>query len=71
MVTEGYVLVTGGAGFIGSHTVVELLEKDLNVLIIDNMTNSVGGKGEEDLPPVFQRIKRIVVSHYNVSLFVT
>ena len=34
------VLVTGGTGYIGSHTVVELLEKDFEVFIIDNLSNS-------------------------------
>ncbi|MCL2023122.1 MAG: UDP-glucose 4-epimerase GalE [Oscillospiraceae bacterium] len=34
------VLVTGGTGFIGSHTVVELLAKRYNVIILDNLSNS-------------------------------
>ena len=34
------ILVTGGLGFIGSHTVVELLENDYEVVIIDNLFNS-------------------------------
>ena len=34
------ILVTGGAGFIGSHTVVELLNRDYDVVIIDNLCNS-------------------------------
>ena len=34
------VLVTGGMGFIGSHTVVELLENNDEVIIVDNLVNS-------------------------------
>ncbi len=34
------ILVTGGAGYIGSHTVVELLNIDENVIIVDNLINS-------------------------------
>lgn len=35
-----YILVTGGLGFIGSHTVVELLQENYNIIIIDNLVNS-------------------------------
>lgn len=34
------ILVTGGAGFIGSHTVVELLENNEDVIVVDNLSNS-------------------------------
>lgn len=34
------ILVTGGAGYIGSHTCVELLEKGYEVVVIDNYYNS-------------------------------
>ena len=34
------VLVTGGLGFIGSHTVVELQNEGFEVVIIDNLSNS-------------------------------
>ena len=34
------VLVTGGTGYIGSHTVVELMQHGYDVLIIDNLSNS-------------------------------
>lgn len=45
------VLITGGAGYIGSHTVVELLNRDYNLVVIDNFSNS-----QRD---VLQRIERI------------
>ena len=34
------ILVTGGTGYIGSHTVVELLNKGKEVVIVDNLSNS-------------------------------
>ena len=34
------ILVTGGTGFIGSHTCVELLRKGHNVCIVDSLINS-------------------------------
>lgn len=34
------VLITGGTGYIGSHTAVELLQKDHQVTLIDNLSNS-------------------------------
>ena len=34
------ILVTGGAGYIGSHTCVELLEAGHEVVVVDNLCNS-------------------------------
>lgn len=34
------VLVTGGAGYIGSHAILELLEKNFNVIVLDSFVNS-------------------------------
>lgn len=45
------ILVTGGAGYIGSHTVVELLNKGENIVIVDNFANSK--------PEALDRIKKI------------
>lgn len=45
------VLVTGGTGYIGSHTVVELLDQDYSVIIVDNFSNSK--------PEVLNRIREI------------
>ena len=45
------ILVTGGAGYIGSHTVVDLLNSGREVVIIDNFSNSK--------PEVLENIKKI------------
>ena len=45
------ILVTGGAGYIGSHTVVELLEKNEDLVIVDNFVNSK--------PEVLDKIRKI------------
>jgi UDP-glucose 4-epimerase len=37
---SGNVLVTGGAGYIGSHAVVQLLEAGYSVVVLDNLSNS-------------------------------
>lgn len=38
--SKGKVLVTGGTGYIGSHTVVELINEGFDVVIVDNLSNS-------------------------------
>ncbi|GMQ58306.1 UDP-glucose 4-epimerase GalE [Vallitalea sediminicola] len=45
------ILVTGGAGYIGSHTVVQLLEEGNEVIIVDNFSNSK--------PESLKRVKEI------------
>ena len=37
---ERKILVTGGAGYIGSHTCVELLNSGYGVVVLDNFSNS-------------------------------
>ncbi len=50
------ILVTGGAGYIGSHTAVELLESGYEVVIIDNFYNSK--------PEAIENIKKITNKNF-------
>ena len=57
------ILVTGGAGYIGSHTTIELLDANYEVIIVDNFSNS--------RPIVIDRIKEISgkeVKFYEIDL---
>lgn len=51
-----YILVTGGLGFIGSHTSLELLKVGYNVIIIDDLSNSFN--------TVFERIQLLAHRHH-------
>lgn len=56
---DEYVLVTGGLGFIGSHTALDLLKAGYNVIIVDDLSNS--------FPDVFSRILTIANRHFESS----
>jgi len=45
------VLVTGGTGYIGSHTVIELINEGMDVVIIDNLSNS-----KEEVHDILEKI---------------
>ena len=57
------ILVTGGAGYIGSHTVVELLDANYDVVIIDNFSNS----SKESLDAI-RKITNKDFKFYNIDL---
>jgi len=49
--TKKTILITGGTGYIGSHTAVQLLEADYQVIMLDNLSNSKAD--------VVQRVEKI------------
>lgn len=63
------IFVTGGAGYIGSHCVVELLEAGYQVIACDNFANSVNG--EEGTATSLERVEEITgkkVTFYQCDL---
>ncbi|XP_076810529.1 UDP-glucose 4-epimerase-like [Clavelina lepadiformis] len=57
------VLIAGGAGYIGSHTVVELLQAGCKVFVIDNLSNAQANPEDlEELPPSLRGAKQITES---------
>ncbi|XP_070806202.1 UDP-glucose 4-epimerase [Pituophis catenifer annectens] len=52
------ILVTGGAGYIGSHCVLELVEAGYTPVVIDNFHNAI--RGENMVPESIQRVMEIV-----------
>lgn len=57
------ILVTGGAGYIGSHTCVELLSSGWGVIIADNFSNS-----DRDVPRRIEKIAGKAVKVYDIDV---
>ena len=51
------ILITGGAGFIGSNLALKLISQGYNVTVLDNLSNQIHGSNPESDSPLFQSIK--------------
>ena len=51
------ILITGGAGFIGSHIALKLLDKGYSVTVLDNLNSQIHGKDPESTSPLYRSIK--------------
>lgn len=51
------ILITGGAGFIGSNLALTLLEKGHQVTVLDNLSEQIHGKNPEEISPLYLSIK--------------
>lgn len=51
------ILITGGAGFIGSNLALKLLNRGYNVTVLDNLSPQIHGENPEITSPLYQSIK--------------
>lgn len=51
------ILITGGAGFIGSNLALKLISKGYNVTVLDDLCNQIHGDNPEFTSPLYQSIK--------------
>lgn len=51
------VLITGGAGFIGSHIALRLIEKGYDVAVLDNLLEQIHGENPDKTSPLYCNIK--------------
>lgn len=51
------VLITGGAGFIGSNIALKLIEKGYNITVLDNLSKQIHGENPEVTSPLFISVK--------------
>lgn len=58
------ILVTGGAGYIGSHTILELLNAGHSVICVDNCCNAYHDQSEK-LPESLKRVQEITGKEVN------
>lgn len=57
------ILVTGGTGYIGSHTCIELLKNNEDIIIVDNLSNS-----KKEMIEKIKQISRKDFKFYQVDL---
>jgi dTDP-L-rhamnose 4-epimerase len=50
------ILITGGAGFIGSNLALKLIKKGYNVTVLDSLSSQIHGKNPETDSPLFHSI---------------
>lgn len=54
------ILITGGAGFIGSNLALKLISKGYNITVLDNLSPQIHGENAEESSPLFNSIKNKV-----------
>ncbi|KAF9192773.1 hypothetical protein BGZ51_004941 [Haplosporangium sp. Z 767] len=66
------ILVTGGCGYVGSHTVLSLLEAGYSVVVLDNLSNTSEGVSSESstaLPEILKRVQMLSGSSDSIPFY--
>ncbi|EFX83336.1 hypothetical protein DAPPUDRAFT_315823 [Daphnia pulex] len=69
-VAQVVVLVTGGCGYVGTHTVLRLLEQNAQVVVVDNLAGVIRGSDEKK-PVSLERVEELAgktVNFHNVDI---
>lgn len=64
------ILVTGGGGYIGSHTIVEMLNHNYSIIVIDNLSNCFAFNATEK-PESLKRVEKLTkkkVTFHNIDI---
>lgn len=70
MSSNGCIFVTGGAGYVGSHSILELLKSDYEVVAVDNFSNSSPGD-DCGMPESLNRVQKLAgksLTFYEIDL---
>lgn len=70
MPNKNTILVTGGAGYVGSHTIIELLNNNYEVISLDNLVNCYAESALQK-PESIKRVEKITgktITFYNVDI---
>ena len=62
------VLITGGAGFIGSNIASKLVDKGVNVTVLDSLSEQIHGQKPEETSPLYLSIKDLCEDDENLGM---
>ncbi|CAO3572928.1 unnamed protein product [Mortierella alpina] len=66
--TKSSILVTGGCGYVGSHTVLSLLQSGYKVIVLDNMSNTSCSAATTE-PEILKRIKKLHCGDQDIPFY--
>ncbi|KAG0314476.1 UDP-glucose-4-epimerase [Dissophora globulifera] len=69
MSPKNTILVTGGCGYVGSHTVLSLLQSGYKVVVLDNLSNTSSNAKETVIPEALKRIQQLLSTEEAIPFY--